>query len=64
MFGRVCDFESLHIPIERSEHMSWNSAEFRDRRIVRMNPDPHARLLSHRRDLADEVRVVLPQFLF
>ena len=62
--GRVGDLERLDIAIEGSEDVARDSAEFRNRRIIRMNADANAGFLGHRGNLADEVRIVIPQFFF
>ena len=62
--GAVGNLHRLLVALEVAEHTARNAAQGVDRRIVGVDADTHASLLGHRRNLADHVGVVVPQFFF
>src|SRR6185436_1464407 len=61
--GTVRDFERSNVSIEVAKDAARDPAQFRHRRIIRMNADAHAQFFSERDNLLDEIGVVLPKLL-
>ena len=62
--GAVGNFHCFLVTSKVAEHTAWNTAQRIDGRIVGVDADKDAGILGHRRNLADHVGVVVPQFFF
>src|SRR5207302_5412987 len=59
--GTVGDLQGSCIAIKVPEDATRHSAQFRHRRIIRMNANAHPQLFRNRHHLPDEIGVVFPK---